>query len=550
MKRIYLILPFSILLLCLVLSHGDASEDKAPVIDGKKIVAMVNHEPITAEEFGMFLANIEHEAMGSAKEAESVDYAGILDRLIDEKLFLLEASNIGLDTLPELTNMIDENSRKAMAQMLVKQEVKNIEVDEEEVEREYKEAVKELKVTGALYKTESDARTVAEELAAGTPFDDIIKRAIEGGSAIEVMQGKYLKRRELMSKVDEVLSQLEIGSISDIVKFDKGFLIIRLDDVRFPQEPEVREKINRILWKNAKDIAVEKYIVSLLEKYTEVDQTVLDSIDYDTSDEGYKKLSEDERIVARIKEDKPVTVGDLTAAFETKLFHGVEQRQKELNKRKEKMLNEMLRKRVLVLEAKKQRIDKSVAYNDKIKTFKKSLIISYFIDKVIAASVKMNEEELKAYYDEHRNSYTTPTMMKIDSIVFDIREKADAAVETLRSGTEFRWLSENADGQVRKDAQGLLNFEGTILSVSSLPDPVQKVLSGVDSEDFRLYESEDGHFYVLYIEKVFPSALREYQEVRNDIAKELYNIKMTEAVKSWSAKLKEHYPVEVYMTEF
>jgi hypothetical protein len=532
------------------MAYGDASEDKIPVLEGKQIVAMVNHEPITAEEFGMFLADIEHETTGSGKKAEAVDYAGILDRLIDEKLFLLEARNIGLDTLPELTTMIDDNTGRTMAKMLVKQEVKNIEVDEEEVEREYKEAVKEFKVTGAVFKTESDARKVGEEVAAGTPFDDIIKKVIGAGNAVEIMEGEYLKKRELMSKVDEVLSQLEIGSISDVVKFQKGFLIVRLDDIRFPQEPELREKISRILWKNAKDIAVEKYIVSLLEKYAEVDQTVLDSIDYDTSDEGYKKLSEDERIVARIKEDKPVTVRDLTAGFEKKLFHGVEQRQKELNKRKEKMLNEMLRKRVLVLEAKKKRIDKSDAYNNTINQFKKSLIVSYFIDKVIAASVKLNEEELSAYYDDHRESYKTPAMMKIYSIVFDEREKAETALAALRSGTEFKWLSEHADGQVRKDAQGLLNFEGTILSVSALPDGVQKVLSEVDSEDFRLYESGDGYFYVLYIEKVFPSTLQEYQEVRNDIAKELYYIKMTEAVKNWSAKLKEHYPVEVYLTEF
>ena len=550
MKRIYRLLPYCFILLCLMASPGNASEGKLPVIEGKQIVAMVNHEPITSEEFGSFLADIEHETMSSEEKPEAVDYVGILDRLINEKLFLLEASNIGLDTLPEVIGNIDENSRRTMAQLLVKQEVTNINVDEEEVDRQYKEAVKELKVTGALFKQESDARKVQEELGAGTPINDIIKRVIAEGNATEVMEGKYLKKRDLLSKADEVLSEMEIGSVSDVVEFDKGFLIIKLDDIRYPEEPEVREKIHRILWKNAKGIAVEEYIKSLLKKYVEVDQTMLDSVNYDTSDEEYKKMLEDERIVARIKKEKPVTVGDLTAAFEKKLFHGVEDRQKQLNNRKEKMLNEILRKRVLVHEAKKHRIDKSDTYNDKIKQFKKSLVITLFIEKVIATSIKLNEEELKAYYDEHRDSYSTPKMMKIDSLVFTMREKAESAIATLRSGTEFKWLSANATGQVGKDTQGLLNFEGNILSVSSLPEAVQKVLSGIDSEDFRLYESEDGYFYVLYIQKVFPSTLRQYQEVRNTIAKDLYNIKMTEAVNNWSAKLKEHYPVEVYLTEF
>lgn len=550
MKLISLLLSFNLVLFLSFISPVSSSEQKLPVIEGKEVVAMINYEPLTLEEFSKFLANIEHEEMGSKEKTKAIDYAGILNRLIDKKLFLLEARNIGFDKLPEVTESIDRNSRKIMAQMLVRQEVKNIQVDEEEVERQYKEAVKEFKVTGVIFENESNAKKVLEKLEAGNNFDDIMKQVTESGEAIEVLERKYLKKRELLSQVDEVLSEMEIGAISDVVKFDKGFLIIRLDDIRFPEKPEVRKKIKRSLWKMEKDKAVDAYIESLVEKYVTLDQKMLDSINYETSEGGFDELLKDKRIIARIKKDKPVTVGDLTAAFETKLYHGVEKREKQMNNRKKSMLNEILRQRVLIHEARKQKIDQSETYKDKIKKFENGIISGLFVDKVISSSIKLNEDELKAHYDEHRDSYTTPRMMKIDSLVFNVREHAEDAIATLRTGTEFKWLSANVAGQVRKDTPGLLDFGGNIFSVSSLPEAMQKVLSGVDSEDFRIYESEEGFFYVLNIQKVFPSTPRKYQEVRSDIIKELYNIKMKEAVKHWSAKLKEHYPVEIYLTEF
>jgi len=214
------------------------------------------------------------------------------------------------------------------------------------------------------------------------------------------------------------------------------------------------------------------------------------------------------------------------------------------------MLNEVVRKRVLFHEAKKQRIDKSDTYKDKIKELRKGLILGLFIDKVVASTIKMNEDELKAFYDENTDSYTSPRMMKIDSVVFNGRKNADDAIATLRSGTEFKWLRANAAGQAGQDAKGLLDFGGSILSVSSLPEDVQKVLSGVNSEDYRLYESADGYFYVLHIQQVFPPTIEPYEKVRQEIVKKIYDDKLTQAVKGWSDKLKAHYPVEIYFTEF
>jgi parvulin-like peptidyl-prolyl isomerase len=552
MKRICLFLFGGFVLFSSVIPSGHASEQKLPEIHGKEIVATVNNEPITLEEFSRSLAEIQHASMEAGAKAAAIDYRGILNRLIDEKLFLLEARNIGIDRLPEVTMSIDENAKKTLAKMLVRERLKEVKVDMDEVNRRFNEITREYKITAVVLEKEDDAKQMEEEIASGASFDDVVKKAVDGGKTVDYVEGKYLKERDLWPEVSGVLSSMEAGAVSPAVKFDKGFVIVRLEDVRYPDDPQVRERIINALAKDQREIALDEYTTSLIKKYVTIDKDLLENIDFDISIEEFHKLLKDTRILARVRGGNPVTVKEFSEAFQNKYYHGVEDKikRKLLNAEKENVLEGLLQKRVLVLEAKKQGIDKTEEYRNRIEQFNKTIIFEQFMNKVVSPDIRLTEDELRKYYNEHPDSYTTPEMMRIDSVVFDTKEAAESAIHTLNTGTEFDWLKENAAGQVNNDAKGVLNFGGSVLSVKLLPEGAQKVLSGVRTGDFRLFADPDGYFYVLYAEKVYPQSVAPYQDVKNSILKDLYNRKVKESMKIWSEKLKEHYPVKIYMTEF
>ena len=78
-----------------------AANQELPEIDGQKIVAMVNDDPITLEELNRAIA-ASHEARSRDAKAGRMDHSKIINRLITTRLILLEAQNMGLNELPEI----------------------------------------------------------------------------------------------------------------------------------------------------------------------------------------------------------------------------------------------------------------------------------------------------------------------------------------------------------------------------------------------------------------------------------------------------------------
>ena len=99
----------------IVAAHGIASAQKLPVIDGKETVATVNYEPITLQEFNSAIA-ASHADRPGKKKAGSIVYSGILERMINKRLIVLEARNMGFDELPEITNTVKKYSQETLMQ--------------------------------------------------------------------------------------------------------------------------------------------------------------------------------------------------------------------------------------------------------------------------------------------------------------------------------------------------------------------------------------------------------------------------------------------------
>ena len=211
----------------------------------------------------------------------------------------------------------------------------------------------------------------------------------------------------------------------------------------------------------------------------------------------------------------------------------------------------MIERKLLLQEALRQNIDKSEEYIDRVKEYEMSLIFGVFINKVIAPDIRLDIKELKTYYEDNREEYTLPQMMRIKTIVFAERSDAVDALDKLRRGTDFDWLRSRAEKQVDKKGEGVLNFEGKLLTVRSLPEDVRQVLSEAGPGDYRLYESSEGqYYYVLYVYHVIAAEPEPFEKVQKEIAKKVFDDKVKKALEDYADKLKEYYPVKIYAKDF
>ncbi|NIS74891.1 MAG: peptidyl-prolyl cis-trans isomerase, partial [Deltaproteobacteria bacterium] len=300
MKRIITICTMALgILLSHPMAHS-ASKNKLPVINGKETVATVNEEPITMEEYIKALESVHSEAVEGGN-AKKVNYSAILGRLITTKLIIQEARNIGLDELPEIEKKIQVYKRQTLQGMLLQRQVRDIEVDDAEVEKIYKNIVEEVKLQSVIFEEDDDAKKMAGQIKGGGDFEKIAKKLIDSGKTKGSAEGEYTKKKDLLPPVAEALSKMEVGSVSPITRINAGYVIFKLVDNRFPEDQGAREEARKQVLRGKRFEAIEKYYEELQKKYVTADEKLRDSLDFEISAETFQKLREDKRALAQIE---------------------------------------------------------------------------------------------------------------------------------------------------------------------------------------------------------------------------------------------------------
>jgi hypothetical protein len=529
---------------------GYGSEKKLPVIDGKTVVAAVNDEPIFLQELQKAIEG-SHAARRGEKAAGRIDVSHIMSRLINTRLIVIEGRNMGLDQLPAVQNSVDSYSRQTLMELLMEQHVEGISPDEREIDEIYRELVKGWQITSVWFETEDAVKKFKEEMKSGGSFEETVQAAVEEETAKDVSRGKYFRKQDLAIPVAELVSKMEIGSVSPVLSFGKeGFMIFKIESVRFPEEedPEARAEAKRQARNQVRAEAARAYYENLKKQYAKVDENLLAGLDYETEEPGLAELLEDNRAIAEIRGEKPITVAELSKALKRKFYHGIERARetKKVNESKGLVFEGILQKRVLLQEALKQGLDKTEEYKDRVKEYENSVIFGLFVKKVVTPGIKLDMKELETYHKEYSKEYKTPEMMRIKSLVFGKRGDAVDALSKLTAGTDFDWLSARTEEPKDKNGEGHLHFEGKLLTVTSIPEDLQKAVSEVKPGDYRLYPGPDGYFYVLYIYQVIPAKLKPFENVKEEIAKKVYDDKVKKALEDYADKLKDYYPVKIY----
>lgn len=550
MKRASLIASItSILLFILVSGEAIPAEPKLPVIGGKPVLATVNGESLTLEEFDRALASV-HEGMGDNVAKSRSNPSELLDRMINVKLILQEARNIGLDSLPEVVGALKSYEENTLREMLYGDHVRNIrKADKKEVDRRYKEAVKEIKVKSVLFEKEEDAKRLEAELKAGGNFEDSVKKILDPGGAKGELEGQYLKNESMIPEVAAAISSMKDGEVSSPVKIGNRFTFVKLEGVRYPEDAAARKKAEKEALQAKRTAALKKYVDGLKKKHAKVDDKLVESLDFEAADPGFDKFLTDARVLVKIKGEKPVTVGDLATALQKKLFHGAERaaQEKKINKRKANALEELLVKRVVIKEAKRKKLDKTEYFRNRVGEYRDGVLFGVFVQKAIDPDVKVTEQEIKTYLQEHIGEYTMPEMIRIDSIAFSARKDAEDVLEKLRKGAEFQWAKSNAEGRLDATKDGkVLDFGGALLTVTDLPEGARKAVSGAAAGEYRIYGEAGGPYYVLYVKEAFPSRPQPLETVKDKLGKKVFIEKRQKSLHEWEDKLRKASTVKVF----
>jgi hypothetical protein len=564
MNKITTHLLFMLLIGLLAGTTACVSTRSLPIIDGRETVAMVNGEPITREEYQQEISSLHAKMMqqegqdqtqegdtSGEKKPGKIDYADLLQRMINVRLVVQEAKRIGLNELPDVKNEMENYSRQALRTLLMKRAVKDVQPDEKRIGDLYERSVREWKFASVMFPKEADAKQMEKAIASGENFSVLAHKAQAEKKARRSLDEGFLSGDKIYPQIYDVLLTLGTGSVSPVIAVPGGYALVKLEEARLQETPEKKEEATEVALREAKAGASLEFIEALKKKIVSTDTTLLDSIDIGASKEEFDKLLKDERVITVIGGSEKVTVADLAAAIQRAYFHGVERMlaKEDMQNKKYEVLDKLVEKKMLVQEAINEGIDKSYEYTVLVNTRENALLFGMFVQKVVLPDLEVMESEVRSYYDEHRSDYTSPEEMKLDSVVFKNRTDAEEALKKLRAGDQISWIKANAGGQVEEDAdkEDLLVLDGNVVSTAKLPEGLRTALVGATDGSSVLYESPEGHFYAVSVVSVYPSKTEDYRSVRELIAKQLYNDHMRSGLDDWIEKLKKPASVQVYL---
>ncbi len=219
----------------------------------RRVLAKVNDKVITVGEFNEKIKRLPKHYQGIMEKQKKK----FLDEVIKEELLYKEALKARVDKDPETQEVIAAARKKILVSRLIKNRVEDaIAVSGEEIKKYYDEHSEEFmlperwRASHILVDTNEEAEEIKEKVNQGAPFEELARNRSKDASAERGGDVGYFSKGQLIPDFEEACFLLEAGEVSDVVKTQFGYHIIKLTERKSPEVQEfsrVKELIKKEL---------------------------------------------------------------------------------------------------------------------------------------------------------------------------------------------------------------------------------------------------------------------------------------------------------------
>jgi peptidyl-prolyl cis-trans isomerase C len=221
-----------------------------PAFAEDKVVATINGSPITEGDLAVAESEIGGD-MGTMPSAQK--RTSLLEFLIDNQLFAQAAEKEKLDQGADFETRLNYLKRRALREVYFEKVIK-ASVTDADARKVYDEQVKLLKpeeevsARHILVETEEQAKALKEQLDKGADFAKLAKEnSKDPGSKDDGGNLGYFGHGQMVPQFEDVVFKLKKGEVSEPVKTQFGWHLIKLDDRRMKKPPAFEVVKDRIV---------------------------------------------------------------------------------------------------------------------------------------------------------------------------------------------------------------------------------------------------------------------------------------------------------------
>nr|WP_275938139.1 peptidylprolyl isomerase [Oryzomonas sagensis] len=240
--------------LCIAALFGCQKGSTGSTTETKKegqVVAEVNGSTITTGDFARELKNLPEYLKSMADTPQG--RKEMMDTMVIRELILQQAAKDGLDKSPEIAEKLADLKKRLIVESFLKKKVEtDAKVSDEDLKKFYeqnKDKFKtgdQMRASHILVKTEKQAKDILAQIKAGGKFEELAKKNSVDASAAQGGDLGWFGKGSMVPVFEKAALALKEGQVSDVVKSDFGYHIIKLTGKRAagvrPFE-EVKEQI-------------------------------------------------------------------------------------------------------------------------------------------------------------------------------------------------------------------------------------------------------------------------------------------------------------------
>ena len=210
------------------------------------------------------------------------------------------------------------------------------------------------------------------------------------------------------------------------------------------------------------------------------------------------------------------------------------------------VLDDLINQELLYRYAKDNNIDQDEEFRTEMKRVEENVLKQYVINKILT-SVKLTEEEKKAFFEAQKQSFSKPETASAKHILVDSEEKANDILGKINAGeVSFEDAAKEHSTCPSKDAGGDL---GTFGRGQMVPEFENAVFNMNNGEVSGPVKTQFG-YHLIKLENKNESSIPEYDEVAEEVGKTLLFQKQGEVYQQKLNEVKEKYPnVVEYMNK-
>lgn len=536
-----------------------------------RVVARVGEEKITTEEFNKLL-KIKYPGQ-KIEEISLEKKKNELSSLVNRKLEILKAKDLGYDQNPEYLQEMEYRTNRLIASKLPEILITEKLVPDEMIQAyfNFKHSKAKVELISLGYqgaKAFDDIRTKEQAI---TLAKDLIRRIKDGENFSEIADifsddpstknGKSTLdpyRPELFNpQLDVALDKAKINKLIGPIITDWAVYIARiLERAEFDKSANYdteKEKIRGEIFRRI-------FRKEGMELYRNFSEEFKQKVGWEISEEGIleflaviedwskkEKVTDDQfteeqkSIVLGKVGNESITIGSFLNEFQGSFsrIYNRYNNEKSMNA----LLKDYIEKHLIWVNIAKQRkIQDYPEISKQITHFSDSKLVELFDKYQIREKIKLSPEEIEAYYEANKTSYLEPKKIQLWEIAIkDSASAQEVYQKTSNQSSNFEALARKYTEKPKmKDKNGYMGYQSASLPRKVVREAIQAGENSIIGPIF-----ENPYYYIIKTGKIQAEQQKSFEEVKRKVSVDAKRDKERELRESITQSLRNEYNIRI-----